>query len=163
MSGAVDTVKNASMMKNIGGATALGGSILSGLSSYQNSRTQASQLSSDASQLRDQGKAVYAQAGQQAQQQTSQARQAESTSLATAAASGANANSVSAVNNRADIAQKGELNSLTTLWNGEQQMNNMDNQANALDAQAKATKKAGGLGILSSILGAGTSLAKIYG
>jgi hypothetical protein len=62
---------------------------------------------------------------------------------------------VSAINNRADIAQQGELNNLMTFWNGTQQSNQMRNQASVLNAQAKSAKKAGGLGSLTSILGAG--------
>ncbi|EPG3452769.1 hypothetical protein R2980_002790 [Klebsiella oxytoca] len=150
-------------MKNTAGGATLGGSILSGVGAYQQGKSQTAQLRQQAGQLRTQANNVNASAQLEARGETDKARQAESTSLANAAASGANANSVSAINSRADIVQQGELNNLTTLWNGEQQANQLKNQANALDAQAKATKKAGTLGALSSILGAGTSLYKIYG
>ncbi|HBV7338347.1 TPA: hypothetical protein MD501_000747 [Klebsiella variicola] len=159
----MSTIAGAGTLKNIAGGASLLGGILGAGGASSEAKQQAAQYKQQAGQLRTQANNVNASAQLEARAETDKARQAESTSLANAAASGADANSVSAINSRADIAQQGELNNLTTLWNGEQQANQLKNQANALDAQARATKKAGKLGALSSILGAGTSLYKIYG
>lgn len=150
-------------MSGAAAGVSAGGSILGGISKYQQAKAQAKQYKTEAGQLRNQANDVNASAQMDAREENSKARQAESTSLANAAASGASANSVSAVNNRADIAQQGELNSLTTIWNGEQQANQLKNQASSLDAQAKATKKAGKMALMSSILGGGSSLMSNYG
>ncbi|MCS4388872.1 hypothetical protein [Klebsiella quasipneumoniae] len=162
-SGIMSTIAGAGTLKNIAGGASLLGGILGAGGASSEAKQQSVQLRQQAGQLRTQANNVNASAQLEARTETDKARQAESTSLANAAASGANANSVSAIDNRADIAQQGELNNLTTLWNGEQQANQLKNQANVLDAEARATKKAGTLGALSSILGAGTSLYKIYG
>lgn len=149
-------------MQNWAGYAQMGSSLLNASSSATSGNQTASVYNQQAKQLRQQANNVDAAYQQQAREQTTQARQAESTSLANAAASGASANSVSAINNRADIAQQGELNNLTTLWNGTQQSNQMRNQANVLKAQAKAAKSAGGLGRLTSILQGGASLYSMY-
>lgn len=162
-SGLMSSIAGAGTMKNLAGGASLLGGILGAGGASSEAKQQSAQLRQQAGQLRTQANNVNASTQLEARAETDKARQAESTSLANAAASGANANSVSAINNRADIAQQGELNNLITLWNGEQQANQLKNQANALDAQTKSTKKAGVLGSLTSILGAGTSLYKIYG
>lgn len=149
-------------MQNWAGYAQMGSSLLNASSSVKSGNQTASVYNQQAKQLRQQANNVDAAYQQQAREQTTQARQAESTSLANAAASGANANSVSAINNRADIAQQGELNNLMTLWNGTQQSNQMRNQASVLKAQAKSAKSSGGLGGLTSILQGGASLYSLY-
>jgi hypothetical protein len=149
-------------MQNIAGYAQLGSSILNASSSASSGNQTASIYKQQADQLKRQAGDVDAAYQLQARDETNKARQAESSSLAAAAASGADANSVSATNNRADIAEQGELNNLITLWNGTQQSSQMRNQARVLKAQAKAAKSAGGLGGLSSILQGGASLYSIF-
>lgn len=149
-------------MQNVaGGATALSG-LLGASNASNQAKQQAALYGQQASTLRTQANNVNAAAQMSARDETSKARQAASTALANAAASGGGASDVSVVNNIADIAQQGQLNNMTTLWNGEQQANQLKNQANVLDAQASIAKKSARSSGLASILGTGASLFSIY-
>lgn len=121
----MSSIAGAGTMKNLAGGASLLGGILGAGGASSEAKQQSAQLRQQAGQLRTQANNVNASTQLEARAETDKARQAESTSLANAAASGANANSVSAINNRADIAQQGELNNLITLWNGEQQANQL--------------------------------------
>lgn len=148
--------------KNVaGGATALSG-LLGASNASESAKQQAQLYGQQAATLRSQANNINAAAQVQAGQEIDKARQAESTALANAAASGGGASDVGVVNNISDIAAQGQLNNMTTLWNGEQQANQLKNQANVLDTQAKIARKSARSSGLASILGTGASLFSIY-
>ncbi|MGX8939344.1 hypothetical protein ACWWJF_00720 [Symbiopectobacterium sp. Eva_TO] len=153
--------KGATLQNAAGGATLLGG-LLGASNASSQAKQQAALYGQQAATLRSQANNVNASAQVQAGQEIDKARQAESTALANAAASGGGASDVGVVNNISDIAAQGQLNNMTTLWNGEQQAIQLKNQANVLDTQAKIAKKSARSSGLASILGTGASLFSIY-
>lgn len=137
-------------------------SILSASNSVASGQQQAALYQQQAGTLRKQANNVNAASQIQARSETDKARQAESTALANAAASGGGASDVDVINNIAGINQQGQLNNMMTLWSGEQQANQLKNQASVMDVQAQISRKAGKTSGLSSILGGATSIASLY-
>ncbi|HAT2607136.1 TPA: hypothetical protein I8235_000045 [Kluyvera intermedia] len=138
------------------------GSIIGASNAYQAGKKQKGLYDSQAEVLRKQANNVNAAAQQQAIGETDKSRQAESTALANAAASGGGASDVDVINNMAGLEQQGQLNNMTTLWNGEQQANQLKTQASTLNVQGRMAKQAGKTQALTSILGGGGSIAYMY-
>ncbi|CNI61170.1 Uncharacterised protein [Yersinia massiliensis] len=139
------------------------GSVLGGFGAINQGRQQQKQAYSEASQLDRQASNTRAQSQVQAMEDRRQARLAESRALAVGAASGAAADSTSFVKNISDMESQGELNALTSLWGGNQQGSQLNNQAAVRRAEGDAAKKAGTINAISSLLQAGGSLYDRYG
>ena len=138
----------------------LGSSLLNAGSQMSSGATASDTYKTQAEQYHNNANSIMGYTSQQMGKQKSQASQLEFQSLAQSAGSGTNANSVSAVNNRADIAKQGEYNALNTLWSGKTQANQMQYQSNLAKAYADSAKSSGMLGGLSSILGGASSFMK---
>ncbi|CFR19937.1 hypothetical protein [Yersinia kristensenii] len=141
----------------------IGGSLLNAGSQYSQGKAAKKQAYGEASQLDKQANSVRAQSQLQAMEDRRQARLAESRALAVGAASGAAADSTSFVNNISNMESQGELNALTSLWGGNQQGNQLNNQAAVRRAEGDAAKKAGKINAMSSLLQTGGSLYDRFG
>ncbi|WP_447867236.1 hypothetical protein [Rahnella bonaserana] len=141
----------------------IAGSVVGAAGQAQQGAAAKAQADSEASQLNAQAKTSQAQGQIQAMEDRRQARLAESRALAVGAASGADANSTSLVRNISDMEGQGELNALTSLWNGDDQARQLRNQSRATSASGAATKKAANIGAMSSLLQSGGSLYQKYG
>lgn len=128
---------------------------------------EAAQLERNAGQER-------AAAQRQAIEENRQGRLAMSRARALAGSSGAGVTDPTVTNILADLAAQGETNALTALWEGEESARNMEFQAAgrryeggqakaAGDYTAKATRRAGYLDAVGSVLDGGSDFYTKYG
>lgn len=141
----------------------IGGTVLSGVGSYSQGAAAQKQANAEAAQLTAQASNQKAASQLQAMEDRRQARLLESRAQAVAAASGGGATDTSVVNAISGLEEQGELNALTTLFSGNQQSQQLLQQAASRRAEGSATKKAGGLRAFTSLLSAGGSLYDRYG
>lgn len=155
----------------IGGkALGAGGSIFGGIQQKKAAYAEADQLDINADRTDDNAGLVRAMSQRDAMEQRRQARLLNSRALAVAAASGGGADDPTVVNQMAAIDGEGEYRALSSLYEGETQGRNYEADADAIRAQAKATRKAGKnakiagfINGAASLLGAGSTMADRYG
>lgn len=141
----------------------MAGTVIGAAGQAQQGQQAKSQAESEANQLQSQAKNEQAASQLQAMEDRRQARLAESRAQAVSAASGADPTSTSFVRNISDIEGQGELNALTSLWNGDERARQLRNQASATRASGSQAAKAANIGAMSSLLQSGSSLYSKYG
>lgn len=141
----------------------IAGTVLSAASQRQQGLQQQAMANSEASQMESQAKNEFAASQIQAMEDRRQARLASSSAQALGAASGADPTSASFVKNISDIEGQGELNALTSLWNGSDRARQLNNQAKATRISGNQAAKAGNIGAMTSLLQSGGSLYSKYG
>lgn len=139
-----------------GSLLSAGGSIIGANAEAKEMRMQADQLEANAGLER-------ASSQRAAMDEKRSARLTASRALAVAAASGGGADDPTVVNTIAGIEGEGEYRALTALYNGDQQAEGMEAEAKARRRGAKSTKTAGLLKAGSTILSGASSIYGKYG
>lgn len=139
-----------------GPALKIGGTLFS-------SGAQAKSLKSEARQLDTKAGLERASSQREAMEERRKARLLQSRGLAVAAASGGGASDPGVVNLLADIEGEGEYRSLTALYEGNERAAGLESEAKARRKEARNTKISGYIDAASTLIGAGSSMAKRYG
>lgn len=151
-------------LSTIGTVAAIGGSVLSGLGQIQagkaanvNAKFQAAQLEQQAGQERASSQRV-------AIEERRRAAIASSNAQAAAASSGGGATDPTVLNITGGIAEQGEYNALSALFEGEERARGLNLQATSRRMEGKQARKAGYISGASTIIGgAGNALMAKYG
>lgn len=150
------TVDTGTILSTAGKGLAAVGQITGGFSQANNARNVAAQLVSNGGQAVAAGQRRAIGATRQADYVLSKAR-------AGAAASGAGATDPSVLNVEAGIAQQGEYNALSALYEGQDAQRTAQNQASDARADATSYATAGLLRGTGTILEGASSLYDRYG
>ena len=141
----------------------IAGSVIGAASQMKQGQQQKAMAESEAQQMESQAKNEFASSQIQAMEDRRQARLATSRAQAVGASSGADPNSASFVRNISNIEGAGELNALTSLWNGSEKSRQLNNQAAMTRTSGGQAAKAANIGAMSSLLQSGGSLYSKYG
>lgn len=147
-------------------AASIGGSIVSGLGQMQAGKAAKVGADFQAAQMRQQAGQERAASQRVAIEKRREATIAQSRAQAVAAASGGGATDKTVLDLTGGLAQQGEYNALSALFEGEESARGMELGATSAQMQGKQAKKAGMIGgmttIASGIGSAGLSLADKY-
>lgn len=162
--GAGTAAAGMSTMGTIGTIASLAGTGLSALSSIQ----QGKALEASGKNAAEQARIVASNAAAVGQREAAVQRRASnyalSRSRALAAASGGGAADPSVVGNEQDLAEQGEMNVLTALFNGSSRSDQYLRQATVSEWEGKQSKRSGFVKAGTTIFdGMGTSLYRKYG
>jgi hypothetical protein len=134
-----------------------GATAVSGISQYQNSQYQASVATNNANLLAQQAERETFAANQDIADNDSSARAQMGEMIAQMDASGINSNSGSMLLKRAGMSSLATRDRDRLSLKRDVSLENTKRQEASSRAEAKATRRAGKLGLLSTVLGVGTS------
>lgn len=142
------------------GSTVLGaaGSIITGISAYQQGQYTADVARNNA-MLAKQAADVEDQRGaEEARTQDLKNKALIASQMVGFASSGIDITSGSALDARESSSKLGRLDTLTTKYNSDRKVNNLQNQSLMYEAEADVARSKGSYGLLSGIMGVGTSI-----
>lgn len=139
------------------------GTAVSAAGTIAGANAQSSALDYQARTARAKGVQEEAAAQRSALESKRKAELAQSTLQARSAASGAGASDPTVVDLAGDIGARGRYQSGLQMWQGQMRGWDYETDARAKDAQASATRTAGGLSAFGTILGGAGSMFKAFG
>ncbi len=157
-------------LTGVGAGISAANTLAGGSYAAQAGQLQQQAANFQAQQLQENAPGEIAAAQRQAIDVNQKANMLRSSAVANAAAGGINAGTGSTLTNQAQIANKGQQNSLLDLWQGQNRDTGLLNQAQgvqfsgAVDALAgQQAQQAADLNAISTIAGGGASLLRMYG